>query len=42
MLCAVTKSNSKEFLGVLEKRRKELSPSQTARLKKVIRRVEGE
>ncbi len=42
MLCAVTKSNSKEFLGVLEKRRKELSPSQTARLKKVIRRIEGE
>jgi hypothetical protein len=42
MLCAVTKSNSKEFLGVLEKRRRELSPSQTARLRKVIRRVAGE
>ena len=42
MLCAVTKSNSKEFLGVLEKRRKELSPSQTVRLKKVIRSVEAE
>ena len=42
MLCAVTKSNSKEFLGVLEKRRKELSPSQTVRLKTVIRRVVDE
>jgi len=40
MLCAVTKGNSKEFLGVLERRRKELSPSQTARLKRVTRRVE--
>ncbi len=41
MLGAVTNSNAKEFLGLLERRRRELSPSQTARLNKVMRRVEA-
>ncbi len=41
ILRALTKSTKKELLAVLERRRKELSPSQTARLKKVIRRVEA-
>ena len=42
MLCAVSKNNRKDLLSVLERRRKELSPSQTTRLRRVIRRVEGE
>jgi hypothetical protein len=41
MLGAVTQRNRKEFLGVLERRRKGMTPSQTARLNKVIRRVEN-
>jgi len=41
MLGAVTRSTQREFLDVLESRHKELSPSQTARLKKVIRRIES-
>jgi hypothetical protein len=40
-LGAVTRSNRKEFLGVLERRRKVMTPSQIARLNKVIRRVEN-
>ncbi len=41
MLPAVTQSNTKEFLGLLERRRGELSLSQAARLNRVIRRVEA-
>jgi hypothetical protein len=41
MLGALTNGTKKEFLAVLERRRKEMTPSQIARLKKVIRRAEA-
>jgi hypothetical protein len=40
MLCAVDKAKSGSFLAVLEKRKPELTASQLARLKKVIKKVQ--
>lgn len=40
MLCAVDAGNQQEFLAVLARREPEMSPSQVARLKKVIRALQ--
>lgn len=40
MLCAVDAGNQQEFLAVLARREPEMSPSQVARLKKVIRTLQ--
>jgi len=40
MLCAVDRANPGSFLGVLEKRKPEMTPSQLARLKRVIKKVQ--
>jgi hypothetical protein len=39
ILCAVDKSNQKEFLSALEARQSEMTPAQLTRLKKVMKQL---
>ncbi len=41
MLCAIDDSNRQEFLSIIESRRSELNPAQTARMKKVLKQLQS-